>query len=80
MHFENKGRHKKKPVFFLQKNSERGGGGLAESEISLSEKTGASELMEGGRGGVSEFRGFSEEKKQFFFYAFPKGRCKNMFF
>ena len=42
----------------------KGGGGLANSEISLSEKTGASELLEGG---VSEFRSFSEKKKQFFF-------------
>ena len=43
------------------------GGGLANSEISLSEKkTGASKLLEGG-GGVSGFRSFSEEKKQFFF-------------
>ena len=45
--------------FFAEK-----GGGLANSEISLSEKTGASELLRGG--GVSEFRSFSE-KKQFFF-------------
>ena len=30
---------KKKTVFFFQKNSERGGKGLAKSEISLSEKT-----------------------------------------
>ena len=41
------------------------GGGLANSEISLSEKTGASELLRGG-GGVSEFWGFLE-KKLFFF-------------
>ena len=30
---------KKKQFFFFRKNSERGEGGLAESEISLSEKT-----------------------------------------
>ena len=40
------------------------GGGLANSKISLSEKTGASKLL-GGGGGVSEFRSFSE-KYQFF--------------
>ena len=40
------------------------GGGLANSEISLSEKTGASELLRGG--GVSEFRSFSEKKNIFF--------------
>ena len=45
--------------------SPKGGGGLAPSKISLSEKTGASELLEGG-GGVSEFRTFSEEKKRKF--------------
>ena len=42
-----------------------GGGGLANSKISLSEKNGASELLRGG-GGVSEFRGFSEKKQYFF--------------
>ena len=37
--------------------------GLAHSKIYLSEKTGASELLEGE--GVSEFQSFSEEKKFF---------------
>ena len=52
----------------------KGGGGLANSEISLSEKSGASKLLEGG-GGVSEFWSFSKEKKTVFFIdASPKGK------
>ena len=47
------------------------GGGLANSEISLSEKTGASELLRGG-GGVYKFRSFSEKNQFFFFDASPK--------
>ena len=55
---------KKKTENISEFFAKREGGGLANSKISLSEKTGASELLEGG--GVSEFRSFSEEKKQFF--------------
>ena len=55
-------------MFFFRKTPKGGWRGLAESEISLSEKTGASELLRGGGGGgVSEFRSFSEKEKQFFF-------------
>ena len=46
------------------------GGGLANSEISLSEKTGASELLRGGVGSQN-FGVFLKKKKQFFFYASP---------
>ena len=57
----------------------KGGGGLANSKISLSEKTGASKLLEGG-GGVSGFQSFSEEKKPvlFFIDASPKGADGNI--
>ena len=46
------------------------GGGLANSKISLSEKTGASKLL-GGGGGVSEFWSFSEKYQFFFIDASP---------
>ena len=60
---------------FIKKNWEyfgifrQKGGGLANSEISLSEKTGASELLEGGGGlRISEF---FWEKKNIFFCLMP---------
>ena len=59
----------KKKLRIFRNFSPKGGGGLANSEISLSEKTGASKLLRGG--GVSEFRSFSEKKQDFFFDASP---------
>ena len=44
----------------------KGGGGLADSKISLSEKTGASKLLEGGGGGPRNFRVFPRKKNSFF--------------
>ena len=46
------------------------GGGLANSKISLSEKTRPFQIAERG-GGVSEFRSFSEKNQYFFFDASP---------
>ena len=63
-----KGFYHKKTENISELFVKKGGGGLANSKISLSEKTGASKLLEGG---VSEFQSFSEEKKTVFFYASP---------
>ena len=71
-----KGRHKKKLFFFLQKNSERGAGGLAESEISLSEKNEI--FLE--KGGASPIpKGCYHKKKLGIFgYFLPKGGVQSM--
>ena len=55
----------KKKLRIFRNFSPKGGGGLANSEISLSEKTGASELLRGG--GSQNFGVFMKKKKCFFF-------------
>ena len=67
----------KKKLRIFRNFSPKGGvgGGLAHFKISLSEKTGASELLEGGE--VSEFQSFPE-KNTFFYWCLPlRGKTKS---